>query len=309
MAAAPAGAALLAYDGFDSYDSSGGYADPSAGPSNALIWDADTTVGNGFTGQAAAPQGFTGTWQMTDAIASFVYPRVDPTTLGYTDSHGFELQTRDGQATVFRSSGTASRKIFYEDLNIGTSDTYGGPLYASFVVDISDGQPINIRSGSWNVGDSASTRRFGLSTDASGNLSLFGFQATNTDATAPAGTLSDGSHLIVWKMENNVVPGAPNTSEGDLLTMWVDPTDLRAEAYNTAAGSLGTTRTNFFVADNPAWSLRYMVFESNVANGGIFAFDEVRVGTTWQSVLPIPEPDRALFLALGIGALALRRRR
>lgn len=38
-------------------------------------------------------------------------------------------------------------------------------------------------------------------------------------------------------------------------------------------------------------------------------FDEIRIGTTLQSVLPVPEPTRALLLSAGVALLLFRRRR
>ena len=39
------------------------------------------------------------------------------------------------------------------------------------------------------------------------------------------------------------------------------------------------------------------------------SFDEIRVGTTWADISPVPEPSTVALTALGVGALLLHRRR
>ncbi|MEZ5301794.1 MAG: hypothetical protein R3F11_14255 [Verrucomicrobiales bacterium] len=309
--AATSGAALLAYDGFNTYEaipagSGGGFQNPNVADSDALVWDNNTTTGDGYIGQAGAAAGFTGTWDLLSggAIASNFYPQVQATTLGYTDPLGFELQTLGGSVRAERTSGSSgANKGFSHDLAIGMS--LPETLYISGVFEVNATNPILIQSAS---GVGGTPRNFGMSTDASGNLSLFGEGAANT----PAGTLSDGLHFFVWKLENNVDPNVASGDlfSGDRLTLFLDPTDLRAEAFNTATAAHSGAGTNFYVSANGAWSLTELLF-GHLPNavGDYMAFDELRVGTTWQSVAPIPEPSRALLAACGALGILLRRRR
>ncbi|MGE9266531.1 MAG: hypothetical protein ACQKBY_00425, partial [Verrucomicrobiales bacterium] len=118
-----AGASVLAYEGFDTtrYDATGGYADPTAGSSNALVWDADTTNG-GAVGQGPNSYGFQNatawdTWiNDNNNIAANVYPKVQNSQLSYSG-----LTTTTGQVEFSRTGGTSTtEKLFYRPLNVRT---------------------------------------------------------------------------------------------------------------------------------------------------------------------------------------------
>ncbi|MDZ4789323.1 MAG: PEP-CTERM sorting domain-containing protein [Blastochloris sp.] len=86
-------------------------------------------------------------------------------------------------------------------------------------------------------------------------------------------------------------------------TFFIDPTGLGAGL--TPSGSLASasfTGTNWGV--NPGiGGIKFF------AANGLFTIDDVRIGTTWADVSPIPEPSTYALLALGLGALFFLRRR
>jgi hypothetical protein len=80
----------------------------------------------------------------------------------------------------------------------------------------------------------------------------------------------------------------------DVVTYWVNPTVGGAETVSalTATGTFNFDRIAFANFTPTRWNL-----------------DEVRFGTTWASVTPVPEPSTYALLALGLGALFFLRRR
>jgi len=94
--------------------------------------------------------------------------------------------------------------------------------------------------------------------------------------------------FFVAKIDFTGAPGA------DRVTYWVNPTVGGAETVSalTATGTFNFDRIAFANFSTVRWNL-----------------DEVRFGTTWASVTPVPEPSTYALLALGLGALFFLRRR
>ncbi|MGE9266530.1 MAG: PEP-CTERM sorting domain-containing protein [Verrucomicrobiales bacterium] len=310
-----AGAAVLAYDGFDvtKYRADGGYADPSAGPSNALIWDADTTPG-GSVGQNPAMHGFVNNQWTPDGtnMGAHVYGRLENTQASYTG-----LSTSFGQLNMFRSSGSGGNKSYYRELSVGPSTQYPSTIYIAALVQRTSETTLSLSFTSTNGSD---VRPFNLQilgsdgTYSDGTLRMAGVQSTGGSAEAFGDGLitPDTMHLLVFKIENSVL-NSGSTSNGDQISLYLNP-DLSSEAANSAALTMGNAETNFFVAGNSSWTLGGLQIESNLAlNGQSVIFDEFRIATTWEDMVNaanlVPEPSTtALSFLLGL-PLVLRRRR
>lgn len=89
-----------------------------------------------------------------------------------------------------------------------------------------------------------------------------------------------------------------------VFNMWANP---------TIGGSSPTGGTR--VANNVTFTRSGSTFAGDVTYAGLFSnwntvqLDEVRLGTTFAGVTPVPEPSTAVLLALGLGGLIYLRRR
>jgi len=99
-----------------------------------------------------------------------------------------------------------------------------------------------------------------------------------------------GVNLFVLKLQ--FVAGV-----GDVVSLFLNPTVGAAEGTPTAS----ITTTGDLAFNNANWYAGY--------NPGMGKLDEIRFGTTFADVTPVPEPSTYAMLLLGAGALILFRRR
>ena len=315
LAAAPVHAALLAYDGFDStvYNavasgSGGGYKNPSVGPSDALFYDNDTIFENadGVTsfevGQNGPVHGFSGAWRYHTNISSSVYPRLETSQLSY----GGLTPTTPGQLNLFRSFGSGATKSFSRDLNVGASSNFGSTLYIGGLIQRTSDTTFSL---AFTTTDGASIRNFAMFIGADGSAAMTGENATGV--TSAAGAWGVGTpEFFVLKLENSVLDGGASPTNGDRMSLYINP-DLANEAANDAAIVIGDDNSSFFVTDNPDWSLGTMTIGSGLsAVDQSVIFDEFKIGTEWSDMLAtIPEPSSSLLLAGFLLMVCGRRKR
>jgi hypothetical protein len=98
------------------------------------------------------------------------------------------------------------------------------------------------------------------------------------------------TYFVVGRLSKST-PGAANRF--DRFALWIDPSavDPTPDATSAFTGSL----TSFGMLG---------VRSANLDADDDVLFDNVSYGTTWSDVVPVPEPDTALLLALGLAALA-----
>ncbi len=136
--------------------------------------------------------------------------------------------------------------------------------------------------------------------DVSGTLYPY-VEAWGSDwesTTATAGSYAaDTEALIVGKLEFNVVDNVK-----ERLQIWVNPTNVETSAQCSTPITVDIEET----------TLNLVYIDDDYSSVGFPYMDDVRIGTTWADVGPVPEPSTLLLLATGlIGLLcyAWRRRK
>jgi MYXO-CTERM domain-containing protein len=187
---------------------------------------------------------------------------------------------------------------------IGTNGNIGGAgvsgtLYFSLL-----GREIDANGSGWagfNLWQTSPDReQFGIGNP--GGPNYYGIYHNDTGEPAisdPAVTVDGNTHFFVGKV-------VYNADSQDFHTAWQDDPDPSlpeaaqpANIMRSAGSRAGQHNDGFDV---------YRMRGDNAT--GHWEFDEVRFGTTWESVTPVPEPTSGLLALLGIATLThLRRRR
>ena len=92
-----------------------------------------------------------------------------------------------------------------------------------------------------------------------------------------------------------------SAANDDAVSLWVNPSDLGSEAGSTNF----VTISGFDFWHNSAMNISLASWSATSGS-----WDEMRVGTTWADVTPVPEPSTLALLGLtGIAAIGYRIRR
>lgn len=177
-----------------------------------------------------------------------------------------------------------------------------GDVYASFLLradQLSGNEFVNVylSDGLIEAGDSAEQYGAGI-TLAKADLPFFvrignsSLGATSTTTVTSVNPVQD--FLVVLKVSKTV---SQFYQQADL---WV------FDANEVIPGSETAPLTSVNRAANPNGLSRINVRTLNIADGETLLLDEIRIGTTWDSVAPIPEPVSAVLV---LPALMLLRRR
>jgi len=170
-------------------------------------------------------------------------------------------------------------------LSVGGNADTGGIQYISWLVSNSNVGVDGYSAFELQLGGSVFLNIGGSN---NGNSNLEFTMETGTGFVNSGVLRSDATTFFVLKIDYTGGPGA------DVATYWVNPSVGGSETVSslTATGSFGFTDISF----------------GNFATT-TFNYDELRFGTTWASVTPIPEPSTYALLALGFGAVFFLRRR
>ena len=289
-AAHVAEAGLLAYDPFVTGDS--GY-----------------VAGEDIAGQGPAVGGFTAEWFDPEGSGApekasetaMTYPGL-PTSGGSVDAmfvDGFDRVERP--LSSFARAATASASELYFSVLINRDDT-GGTVRLTALAEALDGQIRGaIEMGLDNgTGDGGSQFQAGLL-----EFLPWGGPGENSGGEYTPGTTA----LVIGKLTIDRTDGGT-----ELLDVWANPVDLSSEAAAGAPTVSSVTNKDVLQAGE---GIRSLVLEAHTGGGTIdspFAFDEVRMGTTWGDVVSgtevvVPEPASLVLAAMAlVGLIAFGRR-
>jgi hypothetical protein len=237
-------------------------------------------------GQNPAIAGWTGPWTLPGwGTPNNLYSALPGLTYGSLITTGGRAE-----ATPFTRTG--------RNLVTPYADASSGTVYLSFLMQVPDSNISHYRAFELHSGgyDDGANRKLQLGIhggDLMGNGN-FGLRLFNNNSfKVDLGASDTDVNLFVLKFSFST------DFDADTLTVWRNPASLGgAEPVG------GQTLTGFNLSFDRT-TLAY--FESGFGNPSM-SFDELRLGTTWASVTPIPEPASVGLLALGALMLALRRR-
>jgi hypothetical protein len=269
-------AALLTYEGFGDYP--------------------NVTTVHGLTGGT----GWNGGWVVQDSNQGINYPTAisNPLTFGplVTSPEGGYLYGGAGYRSVGRQLDITNGSVWDSGGYVGGGFIDDGVLWFSMLAQINTTAEVNFTftgSGTtWWAGDNGDVR---IRTTG-GNWQL----GTVNGSFVTAGTRTNNTtYFVVGRFDLN---GTDST-----FHLWVtsNPTSLTLGGPDLALATANASLTNLDVA-----TVRFRNFSINVDDGSNVAkIDEIRFGTTFADVSPIPEPSTYALLAAGLGTLVWLRRR
>lgn len=265
----------------------------------AVVYDGfeTYTAAGTLNAAGAAGNGWSEAWAAdTDLI-------VDSIALGY--SNGTVAVDGGGKAVkVTKVDGLAARRGLTTQLTAGT-------VYFSFLL-----RPVTVSSND-NLLFALGWQATSNTLDPSGNVGLYDNLQFYTESrrTGGGGNLqrvlsgvnaaTNTTYMIVGKLEKGFE--AVNANDYDHVTIFINPTSSTVESGTSVSA---TYRTDLTGIDE-------FIFRAiNIASTESYYWDELRIATTWQEVVPAaapaPEPATLALLVLGglgLAAGAVRRRR
>jgi len=255
------------------------------------------TVGSQLTSvPAPAVAGYTGDWTSVDF--GTVHPTVTAGSLAYNGA-GYGVTSGNNIAVPSYSGGIGANNSgrMYRVLDGTTAVTSStvGTIYLSWLYQSGQQggatvyQMLDLYNG--NTADANRAFTAGLTQNGGNTGSAYDFGVN--EGYHSTGVAADANvHLFVAEF-NMVAPGS------DSVTLWLDPT---LGAGNPAGGTTITGQTIAF--DRLAIS----DYASTGSIGSSGAWDNIRFGTTFDSVTIVPEPTTFALIGLGGAALLIRRR-
>jgi hypothetical protein len=250
-------------------------------------------------GQGPSVAGYAGNWFAGGTLGD---GQILMESLQYADAGGQELPASGGSLNVdatassaTNGSGVARRLLNVSDFGPAhSSDGTAidqGTIYLSFLF---RGRPRgtaflqlfdSIHGGDFRIlRDNAASNEFALQ--------------WGLDAASIAAPGDDLTHLFVAKFE--LGPG------NDIVTAWFDPALGQSDEPSYTPGTNGASLSTANISFNGLEAITTCISPFALST---LEIDEIRFGTTWASVTPVPEPGGvvlALFAALGACPWRLR---
>lgn len=254
----------------------------AAGAHAQLLYDGfNYTSGMNLIGNGVWAEDNTGT-DATIASGNLNYTGLQTSSGNRIQMPGFVGDTRGAQ-TAFTSTGTVT------------------DIYYSFLMRLDNVNSLSTTFTNFSRVESGATNGIGLDIrQTSGNPDQFDFgihKRANTGASVAAVTgLAEGTtYFVVARYLTNA--GA------DQMDLWVNPLNttfgnnglIPTASFSSTTGTDTTVDWDTFVFSFPAQTTGFI--------------DELRIGTDWASVTPVPEPSTYAMLVGGLGLLAFLRRR
>lgn len=254
----------------------GSIALPSSGQAALLSYESfDYTAGN-LVGQNGGT-GFSGAWSAFNGANGTTV--VQAAGLEYSS-----LETDGGKAYITPTGGSSTGALRNLDATYSS-----GTVYLSFLTNLDDG-----------------ARFFGLSLyDGGTERLLIGKQGGQTSwslsgpvvTAQTSGTVTlDTTFLMVLRVDFDA------SGANERLRLYIDPT-LGVEPAVAQIDLLTSTSFQFNALRIAAG------FTSGPQAAAIGSFDEIRVGTTYADVTPVPEPHVAALLGVALVGVAFSRRK
>ena len=238
-----------------------------------------------ITGQGPTTLGYTGSWLNGNATAT-----VTSSGLSYPG-----LETSGG-ALLAASGGSREGRLLATPVTATTAGTF----YLSLLLKLSNATGGNYKAFEMhNGGFTDATQRSlqigqgGTGTDFAGTTN-FGLRLFSNDAfRVDLGPADTNVNLFVVRVDLST------TNNADVITVYRNPSSLTTEP----AVPNGTL-TGFNLMLDRASAANFQ------ANGDSITVDEIRIGDSYTSVLPlVPEPSASLLMLLGSALGVARRRR
>ncbi len=230
----------------------------------------DLTGKNGGTGWGGA---YTASASVNSAIYS-------TTGLNYTG-----LATTGGASNT--NDGTGSTTISFRD----TAATYSsGETWVSFLVQQNGTPDFSLFAGI-SLYNSVGDAEVAFASHNSEEWRILELNVTGGTTQTGVSIAQDTTYLLVAQ----IAWGASTTSGNETVSLWVNP---------TIGGSLGTANAEALDVDMTDFNKIRIAGQDAVD----YTFDEIRIGDSFASVTPVPEPSAMLLGSFGLLALFRRRR-
>ncbi len=235
------------------------------------------TVGTELTAANAA-------WEQVNTGDTVIIASGSLTVPGLATSEGGHV-AYDGAGIDYQRSFTpvSSGKVWYSALVQVTDLT--GFTTAGYFLGLAAGST-TFSGVTWIVPDTATTYKFGFSPDTT--------PVPPANASVPF-TLNT-THFIVASFD----------IDADTASFWLNPPSNTFGAANAPTPTFADLTANTKRSNLERFFLR----QDSTSETPFLKVDEIRVGTSWASVTPVPEPTTfAVIIATVVLALAVRRKK
>ena len=282
-------------------------------------------VYEGFNGYATANLGGTMPNDNTIGLVKTVaYAGNTPEGYVFAAGLNFAGLASSGQSVTYTNSGT---NVASAELLLTSTVAVGGTLYNSYLVNTgtksaSSGNGMELRIGENAASSGTRYRSFSDSRASTTNMGLLYSGTSNTSIPDSGVGLTAGTTFLIINTFANVnVPLAAGPPEVAGIGRSYALTEAQFAAMRAYPG--GPQAFLDDAATNNSMVFAYATSTANTGNNGFDSgdflqmvkvgsggtMDELRYGDTLDSVIPVPEPASAFLALLGLGAVAVRRRR